>query len=387
MIGATANLIQGNFVGTDVAGMAALGNGGDGFYMSNASANTIGGVEAGARNVISGNTRFGVYLTNGSGGNLVQGNFIGTDATGSAALGNAVGVELGSDAPGNTIGGVAAGAGNLISGNVGRGISIRGSSATDNVVQGNLIGTDASGTAAMGNGGAGVAIESGASNATIGGTTAGAGNIIAYNGGDGVFVVSGTGNRILSNSIFSNSRLGIDLRADGVTSNDPSDLDGGINKLQNFPEIASARVNADADLVVEYTVDSATTRSAYPLRVEFFIADAARQEGETFLGSDSYPGVAAQSPRLVNLGPAATLGVAGDDVVLATATDADGNTSEFSLSTVVTVEPTPIPNISVWGLIALGSLSFVVLFWRLKVRNKLDLPSRTAAVVFEVQTG
>ena len=95
----------------------------------------------------------------------------------------------------------------------------------------------------------------------------------------------------------------------------------------------TAEINASGALVVQYSVDSATANSAYPLRIEFFEADsAASGEGKTFLGSDSYPASSAQSSRAADLGNAAGLGIVNGDLILATATDADNNTSEFSPS-------------------------------------------------------
>ena len=124
----------------------------------------------------------------------IRGDFLGTDATGTRALGNFIGIEVGgtkgpsnpydvSAGVGEIIGGTAAGAGNLISGNLRDGLSIYG---IDCLVEGNFIGVDATGTGALGNQGDGVAI-SGTSD-TIGGTAAGSGNVIAANRGDGVAV-------------------------------------------------------------------------------------------------------------------------------------------------------------------------------------------------------
>ena len=174
--GASDNLVQGNFIGTDVGGSAALGNGFDGVLILNAPGNIIGGTQVSARNVISGNHSHGIELTdfvgNATTGNQVQGNFIGTDVTGTAALGNSrTGVVI-ERARGNTIGGTSAGARNLISGNTsGSGVLI--DNASENQVQGNFIGTDVSGSAPLGNGGGGVAILNAAGNNTIGGTSAG----------------------------------------------------------------------------------------------------------------------------------------------------------------------------------------------------------------------
>src|SRR5262249_7185447 len=146
-----------------------------------------------------------------------------------AKLGNFTGVEIRSAS--NTVGGTQAGAGNLISGNTGAGVNIVGSRASGNLLQGNQIGTSASGTAPPGNG-TRVLIQS-ASNTV-------AGNTIAFNGGAGVAVTGSTGNGIRGNGIRGNGGLGIDLGNDGVTPNDATDADTGPNNLQNFPSLGGA---------------------------------------------------------------------------------------------------------------------------------------------------
>ena len=200
---ATGNLVAGNFIGTDVTGTKALGNGFSGVQILDASGNTIGGTTTAARNVISGNTADGVFLTSDgtapASSNLVEGNYIGTDLTGTVALGNGTdGVGL-DDAVSNTIGGPG-GAANLISGNLGRGVDIFTGSNT-NTVQGNLIGTSASGTNALGNTIEGVAIDGSTGN-LIGGTAAGTGNLISGNLGRGVDIFSAaTGTIVEGNDI------------------------------------------------------------------------------------------------------------------------------------------------------------------------------------------
>ena len=132
------NLVQGNRIGTDATGAGGMGNGENGVVVAGAG-NTIGGATAGAGNLISGNRNYGVFLAgNHATGNIVQGNRIGTDVTGTFALGNGAGVVL--TGPNNTIGGIAAGAGNLISGNTDEGIDVE---SGGNQVLGNFIGTDA----------------------------------------------------------------------------------------------------------------------------------------------------------------------------------------------------------------------------------------------------
>ena len=114
--GTSANVVAGDLIGTDITGTVALGNGLDGVEINtSASSNTIGGTIAGAGNVISGNASDGVEIDEAATANLVIGDLIGTDVTGTVAVGNLEGVVItGSN---NTIGGTAAGAGNLISGN------------------------------------------------------------------------------------------------------------------------------------------------------------------------------------------------------------------------------------------------------------------------------
>jgi hypothetical protein len=148
----------------------------------------------------------------------VLGNYIGTDVTGTLPLGNGKdGVSI-SIWGNNAIGGAEAGAGNLISGNKGSGVAISGSIfAGQNQVLGNYIGTDASGALPLGNGGDGVSISGskGLTTSQIGLTTPGAGNTIAFNGGSGVRVDQATGNAIRGNALFANTLLGIELTNGG----------------------------------------------------------------------------------------------------------------------------------------------------------------------------
>ena len=233
----SGNLVQGNYIGTNKAGTAKLGNNGDGVLIdASPNDNTIGGTAAGAGNVISGNGSgtANYYVGNGveingsfgiTSGNVVAGNFIGTDTSGTVKLGNlgdgvviasnVAGLAFPTGATANTIGG--AGAGNLISGNGLVGVAIAGSAgngANRNIVVGNKIGTDKTGVANLANGSTGVSLSDGASHNTIGGTTNSAGNIIAF-GPEGVHLNGATtvGDSILGNSIFANTGLGIDLGA------------------------------------------------------------------------------------------------------------------------------------------------------------------------------
>ena len=365
--GSNGNLVLGNRIGTDVTGTVALGNS-NGVVVVDAPSNNIGGTTSAARNIISANASFGVVIAGPQAtGYLVQGNFIGTDVNGTAGLGNrGDGVLIVEDSPGNTIGGTTAGARNVISGNGDNGVFICcESGTTNNLVQGNFIGTDVTGTSALANTLSGVEIDIDASGNTIGGSTAAA-NTIAFNLRDGVTFFSGTGNAVLTNSIFSNGALGIDLIPVGVTANDAGDADTGPNNLQNFPVLQSAQIDPGGSLFVEYFVDSAFVNAANPLVVEFFGADADTEEGKTFLGTDKLSGL---TTVLANLGSAASLGVSSGDSIVATATDAANNTSEFSQSVSVTSSATAIPGLSQWGLVALAVLMSALIAWRLRRRT------------------
>ncbi len=189
------NVIQGNYIGIDSTGTGARGNR-NGILISNSSNNIIGGTTSSARNVISSSGFDGINII-GS-GNQITGNFIGTNAAGTAALGNGIsGVEVsnvgGPLAANNVIGGTVLGAGNLISGNQ-TGIRLNSSRV---LIQGNLIGTDVSGTLAVGNA---TGIISSTASAFIGGTVPGARNVISGNTGDGLYL-GGSGSRVEGNLI------------------------------------------------------------------------------------------------------------------------------------------------------------------------------------------
>jgi hypothetical protein len=220
----TGNLIQGNYIGLNAAGNKAIGNADAGIFLGTSN-NTVGGTVPAARNVISANPYAGIVMqVSGTSGNVIQGNYIGTDATGTFAIPNDnSGIAIADNSNNNLIGGTTPGARNVISGN-GWGIAIFSSSAgppVGTIVQGNYIGLSADGKP-LGNRVEGVHLGW-ARNTLIGGTVPGAANTIAFNGpgpeigvGTGLEIlgsVNGTtyGNSIRGNSIFSNGRLGIDL--------------------------------------------------------------------------------------------------------------------------------------------------------------------------------
>ncbi len=333
-LAATANVIQGNRVGVNAAGNAAIGNDGIGIYLSYASGNRIGGTGAGEGNLISGNGGGGIGL-GATHDNVVQGNRVGTNAAGTAALGNtSAGIGVSDFSLDNLIGGTDAGAGNLVSGNVGDGISIAGESTR---IEGNWIGVDATGTAPLGNSDDGVEICCGmAVYNTVGGTAGGAGNVIAFNGGAGVALsFTAARNAILSNQVYSNTGLGIDLGDDGVTANDPGDGDTGENALQNYPVLTLAVPVAEppGGTLVRGMLSSAAG-TTYTL--QFFsntacdptgYGEGAELVGSTVVTSD----VAGDAAFDLLLSPTLPTGA----FVSATATDPDGNTSEFSACALV----------------------------------------------------
>ena len=194
------NRLTSNRIGTNSAGTAALANSG-GIGMFDASDSVIGGSAPEDRNVISGNAGFGIYLAGNSTNNVISGNRLGTDAAGSVAIPNTGdGINLQSPAHDNRIGGATAGAGNLISGNGGNGISL-GGTVTGNLIVGNFIGTNATGTAPVGNTWEGITLQNGALGNTI------SDNVIAGNQYDGIFLSNVSLNVIQRNWVGTNSAL------------------------------------------------------------------------------------------------------------------------------------------------------------------------------------
>lgn len=316
--------IAGNLIGTDALGDAGNGNGGDGVVLdTNATFTTVGGGAAADRNVISGNSANGVNVKSGAGvGNVVEGNYLGTDASGTVAIPN---VGNGANIGGS---GVLV-TGNLLSGNFGNGISINGN---NNTVVRNFIGTAADGASPLGgNGGSpfsdGVYVQ-GYGNA-IG--AAGAGNVIAYNENAGVVVFVGSGNAVRYNSVYANGNIGIDLGDDGHTLNDSLPHDGTNNNYQDFPLITGIKWASDGSLLLsgtvygdheaDYTVDVYTTDA---------VDAGLNGQGRHYLGSFVVHVDASGHGDFANVSLAAP--AAGDSYVVATATDEAGNTSEFSLA-------------------------------------------------------
>jgi hypothetical protein len=192
--------IVGNYIGTDRSGAAALGNKSHGIMLWS-SGNTVGGTTAAERNVISGNASAGVFCyTSAASNNKISGNYIGTNASGSGAIANLIGVQL-NGAAYNTVGGTTAGSRNVISGNKRDGVLMVTSGANHNTATGNYIGINAAGTGRLGNGWYGIEISQ--PDNLVGGTTAAARNVISANGISGVvmYLSTGTRNRVQGNYI------------------------------------------------------------------------------------------------------------------------------------------------------------------------------------------
>ena len=333
-------VVQGNYIGTDATGTVAVGNGdigalvqGDASTIGGTTGVTVGGSCTGACNLISGNASSGIHT---SSDNLIQGNYIGTDVTGLLDRGNSgAGISSGTDSSVITIGGTAPEARNVISGNNNAGISWGDAGANNDIIQGNYIGVGSDGTTAVGNSNTGIALSG--DNNTIGGTAAGAGNVIAFNGGGanpGVMVgADAADNEIRGNSIHSNGGLGIDLDPFGVTANDLDDPDGGANLGQNFPLLSTAEVTAGA-VTVTGTLNSAPSST---FALDFYANTACNAaspnnhgEGRTYLGELTPVTTNAGGDAAFTFTSDGSPAVSAGDVITATATDANGNTSEFS---------------------------------------------------------
>lgn len=488
--------VTGNIIGMNAAGTAARPNGFAGIYFFQVDNATVGGTTAATRNIVSGNTTYGIFILGGTTVDVL-GNYVGTDINGSTSVANGAGAYFGSNTVGLTFGSTASGGGNVVSGNTGVGLELDGlttvtvlgnsiglnaggtaalgngtagilvdgvatldigdgsaagrnviagntgnpeiqffGSASSNVdIAGNFIGTDATGNAALSNGGnndgndgiqssadiatltirdnviggvwdaaielwAGavysdvtiqsnninvgaddlsnisgsgrsffgeIALNGNITNLLIGGTGAGEGNVIAYGAGDGIQAyansVSGAivGNTIrnnasegiemrvgnlaiYSNSIYSNGGLGIDLKNDGVTGNDGGggDADSGPNDLLNFPVLNT--VSAGGSTTVNYDFDLDTETNSEGYRIEFFkdnVSGDTYGEGQTYLGFVETGAYTAGSSLNFNGSFTASETVDVGDTISATTTRKTGAssydaTSEFAANSTTT---------------------------------------------------
>jgi CSLREA domain-containing protein len=372
--GISGNVVSGNLIGVGLDGATVIPLAGGGSQLYGVAvygldgtvvSTTIGGTNgspggacSGACNVISGNDA-GIWLQYGTiSGTTIKGNHVGTDVSGTLDRGNVgsyggVVIAGGDSISGTTIGGSASGEGNLVSGNTADGIHIEGGSSLASVT-GNRIGTASDGLAALGNGGHGIFILA-SPNIMIGGP-GGAGNLIANNGGDGIAIVglppACISKWISHNSIDKNGGLGIDLNNDGPTPNDAGDPDTGPNNLQNFPVLSSATGNAS-----QTTVDGSLNSTAGSFTIELFSSPACDPsgfgEGATFLGSSTVQIIGTD----VTFQATIPVAVPAGHVVTATATDGNGDTSEFSSCVAINrLDAQAVPAAGPAGLAALGGL-------------------------------
>ena len=315
--GATGNKVQGNFVGLNAAGDGAVGNTEAGIRLNTATGNRIGGSVGPARNIASGNGLYGIHLRAASDENELWGNRVGTDRTGVTAVPNQNGIYV-RNSNNNEIGGDALEKGNVIAGNAFNGLHID-DEASGNLVQNNTVGVNTGGSA-LGNGTNGVILDQNVTGTSV------ISNTVAYNGSDGVKALSSsTNNPIRFNSIFDNVELGIELNNDGVTANDGAgDPDAGGNNLQNYPVLSSA------DPSTGEIAGSITAAPSTRYRIDFYrnrtCDPSDHGEGEEYLGKRV---VTTDGSGFRDFTANASGFVAGN-FITATATDPDGNTSEFS---------------------------------------------------------
>ncbi len=333
--GCSYNIIVGNYVGTDITGTDSIPNTYGVLFDDGASYNRLGGQHAGAGNLLSGNSGYGVFLYNpGTQKDTVIGNLIGTDVSGTLPLANSIGIVIDGPSYKHYIDS------NVVSANRQNGIIIHLSGSDSNMVVRNKIGTDITGTQALGNVFDGIRIGEGPQHNIIG--KPGKGNIIANNGGNGITVMTPAElyNIFTENSIYNNAGLGIDLWPAGPTSNDIGDADTGPNDLMNFPVIQNLNLNTSNGVttisgIIDYTVFG----GANGIKIELFKSDndaSGYGEGKEFIGSvlaDAAGNWAFSCSCLT-----------GSDIVTSTATDLLGNTSEFSLNGSITVGLDDITN-------------------------------------------
>jgi|GEM_PF-1146349 len=295
--------IEGNFIGLEPDGVTLRGND-FGIYTYGGNVNVIGGSNPAQRNIISGNGT-GFYSM---GLQTVLGNYFGTDASGlGQGYGNQVAINSGTD----IIGTAETGGGNVITGN---GIGVY--AAGNTTIQGNLIGPRVDGNPSAGNG---IGILAEGSGITIGGVDSGEGNVIAFNlTGTSVYDQSS----ILSNLFYDNASMDIDLGGDGQTPNDFGDRDSGANNLQNFPVITSIGRNP-GETIVSGGLNSV---GATTFTLQFFANDGASVPGQRLLGIRTVTTNTAGDASFQFVFSTET---SPNEFITATATDPNGNTSEF----------------------------------------------------------
>ncbi len=349
--------VRGCFIGTDATGMSAVPSIGGvlAHGYEGASAVTVGGPLPADRNLIAGHSGYGIWF-DGVAGGTIEGNLLSTNATGAATIGNLPNQPI-SVYPGAVTVVVR---GNVVAGGNFTAILIDPGSGpgSETVVQGNFIGTDATGTVNLGNPRSGFFIRT--SDVKVGGTAPGEGNLIAFNGGAGVWVdyyhspdfskhITVRGNSIHSNHQDPEQGqecLGIDLAQPvascAPTFNDLGDADDGPNAYQNFPLITSAVSNLNGAPGTTTIVGRLNSTPSNDFTIDFYSNPACVGrpqdflEGKTYLGADT---VTTDGSGNAIINTVLPLVLEPGARVTATATDPDGNTSEFSQRNVIASNP------------------------------------------------
>jgi IPT/TIG domain/S-layer homology domain len=325
------NVVQGNFIGTTADGTAAIGNA-EGISATLTSNLLIGGSGPGEGNVIAGSASNGIHVSIGSGA-VIQGNRIGTNAAGTEALANDVGISA-TNHPGLIVGGnFNSSEGNLISGNTHQAVLL---SSVGSVVKGNTIGLDVTGQQPLGNG-TGIELDPAATDCIIGSITNGEGNAIAWN--DIGIYNYGVRNAIRGNPIFFNGSIGIDNDPAGVTPNDAGDVDTGANELQNFPFISS--VDYGSTSLTAHGILKSTPNVTFDL--DFYESPSCTPHPRDLLQSAYYLGSTQVTTNGSGDAPFDALlsdaNAGTNPPISVTATDPSGNTSEFSQNVIYGSSP------------------------------------------------
>jgi hypothetical protein len=332
--GTRGNKVAGNYIGLDATGLSALGNDRGVRVVTGASNNTIGGAAVAAPNVISGNENHGIWLEESGADNLILGNLIGTDNTGLAAVPNGgVGVYVDTSA-GNRIGGTAAGTRNVIAGNTSSGVSIRYNGSSYNDVEGNYIGVGKDGVTPLGNGGNGVIVYDGAHHNTIGGVPV---SFLDSPAGP----ASNGGNVIAHNGVYGvrtngSAVVGNAIRGNAIYSN--ADLGIYVERDVGIPVLTRAEAYDDDNLLSVDGTLTGTPNMDYEL--DFFVSEACdpsgEGEGQNYVGTLTLFGTGSgvSSFVSVNFPGSYTPG----HFLTATATDEEGSSSQFSWCFTITAD-------------------------------------------------
>ena len=333
--GASGNTLEGNLIGTQANGATALGNA-VGVRFESSTSNKVGGTDTGAGNVIAGNSYAGVWLFNAS-NSVIEGNLIGTTATGQTALANQnFGVAVDGTTGSAMIGGTTAAARNIISGNNGPGVLVA-TRETGHDVRGTYIGVAADGTTALGNVGPGIRVARADKGMYIGGTIAAAANLISHNLGAGVTVdpasssssaPAPTAVSIRTNQIYNNQSIGIDLGSDGTTNNhNGGPVSGQPNGQLNTPVLSAVTSDGSTTSITGSYNGAPSTTYTLQFFSSPFASFTSRGDGLTYLGQTT---VTTDSAGNASYLAGMPVPVGAGKPVSAIAIDPTGNTSEFS---------------------------------------------------------